>query len=104
MGANICNGRRPQFDPAYADGLFRALSCPMGLRRIDLPVSALDERDDRLGEPLRALDALRDGLAPAIEDQLMRAARCKASNVAGDVFRRAGEGPAGPIRDAMPAS
>ena len=44
-----------------------------------------------------ALDALRNGLAAAIEDQLVRADRREISNVAGDVFRLAGEG-SGAIR------
>jgi hypothetical protein len=60
--------------------------------------SACHERDDLGCEPLQALDALRDGLAAAIENQLVHADRRESSNVAGDVFRFTGEGPAGPIR------
>jgi hypothetical protein len=59
---------------------------------------AVHQRDYVSGEPLQALDALRNGLAAAIEDQLVHADRCESSNVAGDVFRLAGEGPAGPVR------
>jgi hypothetical protein len=47
---------------------------------------------------LQALDALPNGLAAAIEDQLVHADRRKSSNVAGDIFRLAGEGPAGAVQ------
>jgi hypothetical protein len=59
---------------------------------------AVHQRDYVSGEPLQALDALRNGLAATIEDQLVHADRREISNVAGDVFRLAGEGPAGPVR------
>jgi hypothetical protein len=50
------------------------------------------------GEPLQTLDALRNGLAAAIEDQLVHADRRESSNVAGNVFGLAGESSAGPVR------
>src|SRR5579884_3382471 len=60
--------------------------------------SARRERDDLRGKPLQPLDALRNGPAAAIEDQLVHADRGEISNVAGDLFRRAGEGPARAVR------
>ena len=50
------------------------------------------------GEPLQTLDALRNGLAAAIEDQLVHADRRESSNVAGNVFGLAGESSAEPVR------
>src|SRR5260370_12299000 len=60
--------------------------------------SAVHQRDYVGGEPLQALDALRDGLAATLEDQLVHADRRESSDVAGDLFRRAGEEPAGAVR------
>ena len=59
---------------------------------------AVHQRDDVSGEPLQALDALRNGLAAAIEDQLVHADCCEGSNVAGDLFRLAAKEPAGSVR------
>jgi tetratricopeptide (TPR) repeat protein len=50
------------------------------------------------GERLQTLDALRNRLAAAIEDQLVHADRRESSNVAGNVFGLAGESSAGPVR------
>src|SRR5258708_19182133 len=59
---------------------------------------AVHQRDYISGEPLQTLDALRNGLAAAIEDQLVHADRRESSNVAGNVFRLAGESSAGHVR------
>ena len=64
---------------------------------------AVHQRDYVSGEPLQALDALRNGLAAAIENQLVHADRRESSNVAGNVFRLAGESSAGSIRRCNPS-
>ena len=49
------------------------------------------------GKPLQALDALCNGLAAAIENQLMHADGSEASNVARDIVRRSRERSAGAV-------
>jgi hypothetical protein len=53
---------------------------------------------------LQALDALRNGLAAAIEDQLVHADRRERSDIIGDLFRRAGEEAAGSSGNGIPVS
>src|SRR5438270_2744191 len=62
------------------------------------PRLAVHQRDYVSGEPLQTLDALRNRLAAAIEDQLVHADRRESANVAGNLFRLAGEGAAGSVR------
>src|SRR5271167_683628 len=59
---------------------------------------AVNQRNDVNGEPLQALDALGDRLAAEVKDQLVHADRSEGTDVAGDLFRLAGELPAGPVR------
>src|SRR5215471_8998057 len=59
---------------------------------------AASQRDYVSGEPLQALDALRDRPAAEVEDQLVHADRREGSDVGGDLFRRAGKGPARSVR------
>src|SRR3982074_3629649 len=71
---------------------------PAPAKSVGGEASAVHHRDDGRSEPLQALDALRNGLAAAIEDQFVHADRRESPDVAGDLFRLAGEGPAGSVR------
>src|SRR3954453_7906609 len=60
--------------------------------------SASRERQDVDSEPLELLDALRNGVAAAIKDQLVHADCSEAPDVGSDLFRFSGERPAGAVR------
>src|SRR5437870_7949377 len=71
---------------------------PAPAKSVGREVLAVHQRDYVSSEPFQALDALRNGLAAAIEDQLVHADRRESSDIAGDVLRLSGEGPAGVAR------